>query len=199
MKHFYYLPMFLGIFFCATMLISVSLVTKEPADFYQKAAEVNSQLYRISAKDLQLFLGCHYPHIPIISAEELRALMQQDPTLVVVNVLPKNLYDDCHIAGSKSVPLKELVEKADQWEKDQKIIVYCALDICDAGQKAYVLLACMGFTNVIDYEGGIKEWFQLGYPTHGPAASAYLHAKMAKLPDELLYELSECCAIEIPS
>lgn len=174
------------------------VVTKEPPAFYEKANQVNEQLYRISANELQDFLGCNYEHIPTISAQELQNLMAENPSVRVVNVLPKNLYDDCHILNSESVPLKELVAQAADWPRNELIIVYCALDICDAGQKAYVLLSCMGFTNVIDYEGGIKEWFQLGYPTEGPAECTYLHAKFAKLPDELLSELSECCGVSVP-
>lgn len=167
-------------------------------DFYQKELEINHQLYKISAQELQQFLGVQYNHIPIISAEELKAKMAENPDLFVINVLPKSLYDDCHIVGSESVPLKELVQRASSWPRDTEIIVYCALDICDAGQKAYILLACMGFTHVVDYEGGVKEWYTLGYPTNGPALASYLYAKYAKLPDELSGDLHCCCAIELP-
>jgi len=166
--------------------------------FYEKVAAVNAQLYKISALELQDVLGCHYPYIPTISAQELHEKMNNNSNLLVINVLPKNLFDDCHIVGSHSVPLRELVELVADWPRDKEIIVYCALDICDAGQKAYVLLSCMGFTNVVDYEGGIKEWFQCGYPTAGPANCAYLHAKFAKMPDELAHELSDCCGVELP-
>jgi hypothetical protein len=54
----------------------------------------------------------------------------------------------------------------------------------------------MGFTNVIDYEGGIKEWYQLGYDTHGPASASYLHETVSKL-HEWKNELECYCGIEI--
>jgi len=170
----------------------------KPGDFYEKELAINDKLYRISAAELQEILGVHYASIPSISAQELLNSLKTDHDTVVINVLPKHLYDDCHIIGSHSVPLKELVCAAQEWPRDRKIIVYCALDVCDAGQKAYILLSCMGFTHVVDYEGGIKEWFQLGYPTQGPALSSYLHAS-AKLPkSELLKDIREYCGVEVP-
>ena len=173
----------------------------KPDNFFEKEADVNQNLYRISATELQELLGTDYDPIPTISADDLHDLLYgiaHNPELIVINVLPKKLYDDCRISGSHSIPLKDLVCTVKEWPRDQKIVVYCALDICDAGQKAFILLSCMGFTDVIDYEGGIKEWYQLGYPIEGPAQSSYLHARNAKLPDELLKDLEECCGVEVP-
>jgi len=201
MKHITLVSFYMSLFFSSSInaiLPGGCVVIREPLNFYEKAAEVNSQLYKISARELQGILGCHYPYIPMLSAQELQEKMSNDSNLMVINVLPKNLFNDCHIIGSNNVPLKELVESVADWPRDREIIVYCALDICDAGQKAYVLLSCMGFTHVVDYEGGIKEWFQLGYPTGGPADCSYLHVKIAKLPDELVHDLSECCGVELP-
>jgi len=171
------------------------VATKEPLQFYEKVAEINSQLYKIAAKDLQTFLGCSYTHIPSISAYDLEKSMSSMTHLRVLNVLPKILFDDCHIQGSESVPLKELVDRVADWPRDQPIVVYCALSACDAGKKAYVLLSCMGFTNVVDYEGGIKEWYQLGYSVGGPASYSYLHVKYAQIPHELFSESCEVCGI----
>ena len=112
--------------------------------------------------------------------------MEANPDLCVINVLPPSLHNDCHITGSINVPLKEIVEAMASWDRDKEIIVYCALYECDAGEKAYVLLSCMGFTNVTDYSGGIKEWYQLGYPTQGPATYSFLNSKSIMLPEEFL-------------
>lgn len=166
------------------------------ANFYAKEAQINSQLYKISAQELQEFLGISFDTIPTISAEELKERKDREPDLFIINVLPKALYDDCHIVGSDSVPLRNLVTCAAEWPRDKEIIVYCALDICDAGQKAYILLTCMGFTNVVDYEGGIKEWYQLGYDTNGPASASYLHETISKL-HEWKDELECYCCIEL--
>jgi rhodanese-related sulfurtransferase len=94
-----------------------------------------------------------------------------------VNVLGKMLYDDAHISGSINAPLRFLEEKAKDWDKGREIIVYCACYECDASQKACRLLTYMGFNNVLAYEGGIREWFQKGYPCNGPCKESYLREK----------------------
>jgi rhodanese-related sulfurtransferase len=132
-------------------------------------------IYHVSTQQVQEMVQQDFGLIPHISAEELQAKMVANPALLVVNVLSNNWYEDCHITGSINVPLKQLIYMVDEWDRNQEIIVYCALDACDAAEKAYVLLRCMGFTHVVDYQGGIKEWFQLGLPVQGPCAASYLH------------------------
>ena len=115
----------------------------------------------------------------------MREKIERNQDLVVINVLPEKYYKDCHIAGSISVPLKEIIYLAKDWEKSQEIVVYCALDECDAGEKAYILLKCMDFQTVYDYPGGINEWYQLGYEVAGPCASWYLHEKIGTKAKEI--------------
>lgn len=175
-------------FVCVFQLLSAA-----DASFYEKHAVIQSRLYKVSAARLQRFLGTSFDPPPHIEADALKDAMNSDPDLTVINVLPQVLHNDCHIDGSINVPLKELVEAAHAWPKDKKIVVYCALTECDAGEKAYILLSCLGFTDVTDYEGGIKEWFQLGYPTVGPAASDFLHTKSSTISECDLYpELLVC-------
>ncbi len=158
----------------------------------EKEKEIRQDLYKISSTDLQDVLGLHFEEIPTMTAQELKQAMQDDPNLYVMNVLPASLYNDCHITGSINVPLKEMIDTLSSWDRDKKIIVYCALYECDAGEKAYILLSCMGFTDVTDYRGGIKEWYQLGFPTQGPAEFSYLHAK-STMQQKLFYpELLVC-------
>ena len=174
---------FTNIFFCTAI----------DQSFFEKVNEIKKNIYKIPAQDLQIILGRSFDPPPTISADELKSAMQSNPELFVINVLPASLHEDCHIEGSHNAPLRELVFMAQSWQKEREIIVYCALHECDAGEKAYILLSCMGFTNVIDYKGGIKEWFQLDYPTQGLALSTYLHTK-AVMMSELLYPEMLVCS-----
>lgn len=167
---------------CFFVIACTPLVADIPQAFLEKEQEIRKDLYKISASDLQDFLGQQFEKTPTIHAEMLKEKMKEDQNLCVINVLPASLHEDCHITGSINVPLKELVETMASWDRDKEIIVYCALYECDAGEKAYILLSCMGFTNVTDYAGGIKEWYQLGYPTQGPASYSFLHTKSAAFP-----------------
>lgn len=184
---------YLRTFFALCLIsFSQSSCAVEPS-FFEKAAKIQPQLYKVSAEKLQEFLETSFQAPPLIKADDLKTAFEQDQSLSVINVLPASLHNDCHITGSINVPLKELVDTARSWEKNKKIIVYCALDECDAGEKAYILLSSMGFTDVTDYNGGIKEWFQLGYPTEGPAALEFLHTKSSAISECDLYpELLVC-------
>lgn len=108
-----------------------------------------------------------------ISAQELLKRLDE-PALLIVNVLGKKYYDDAHIKGSISAPLRLLEEIAQHWDREQEIVLYCACKECDASEKAFEILARMGFTTVFAYEGGIREWWKLGYPCQGPCAMQYL-------------------------
>lgn len=102
-----------------------------------------------------------------IEAQELYKKMQERRDIDVINVLPEESYRDCHIEASRSIPLSSLAVAAKQWDKNKEIIVYCASYQCHASRKAYDLLCSLGFTNVYAYEGGMREWKELGLPTEG--------------------------------
>ena len=112
--------------------------------------------------------------INTISCHELRELMQESAHLVVINVLPAEMYEDCHITGSINIPVEQLSESVQDWNRDTKIVVYCAHEQCDASNKAYHTLADLGFNNIYAFESGMREWLQEGLPVEGPCQKSYL-------------------------
>jgi len=94
--------------------------------------------------------------------------------VLVINVLSKEAFDDCRIKGSINVPLDELGEYAQNRDKDQKIVVYCASYSCPMSRKAWHLLDGMHFKHIYAYEGGVAEWRQKGYSTEGSCQRDYL-------------------------
>lgn len=111
---------------------------------------------------------------PEISSKDLLHCISHCRDVMVVNVLGRRFWEDARIKGSICAPLKELEQTAGQWDKNQKIVVYCACKQCDASQKAYDMLKKMGFRRVLAYEGGIREWYNLQYPCEGPCEYEYL-------------------------
>jgi rhodanese-related sulfurtransferase len=101
--------------------------------------------------------------------------IQKRRSMKLINVLSQEAYNDCHIKGSINVPYNELSDYARNLPKDAELILYCASYSCPLSRKAYQLLKSEGFTNLVAYEGGIAEWYSLGYPTEGPAKMDYLH------------------------
>ena len=98
-----------------------------------------------------------------VSAEDLKDEIEHSSNLTVVNVLTKEYFDDCHIKGSINAPLDQLKTIASEWDKNRKLIVYCASYTCTASKTAHSILTEMGFKNVRLYEGGTKEWKEKNY------------------------------------
>ena len=104
---------------------------------------------------------------------------QKKTGLVIVNVLNKELYEDCHIVGSLSVPFEQVEQYAQAHvDKDAEIVIYCSNYMCSASGAACRKLQALGFKNVCAYEAGTAEWYQQGLPTQGPAKSSYLNHKL---------------------
>lgn len=133
-------------------------------------------IYHLNTQEIQEIVQQDFGYIPEITAQELYTKMTEgEDKPLVVNVLSEKWYRDCCIADSINMPLDKLIYLVDELDRNREIVVYCALQECDASEKAYVLLRCLGFERVVDYRGGIKEWFVLGYPVQGLCAASYLH------------------------
>jgi rhodanese-related sulfurtransferase len=102
-----------------------------------------------------------------LTKEELKKIIDDDEDFELVNVLGKEAFEKAHILGSKNIPVDD--ERFEQKfseiaDKDTKIVVYCASFDCEASPKAAEKLEKSGYTNVYDYEGGMKDWKEAGYP-----------------------------------
>lgn len=100
-----------------------------------------------------------------LTRAELKDMNEREhEDFVLINVLPRDEFLKQHIRTSVNIPVTEdnfteLVEKV-AGSKDRKIVVYCASFDCDASPKAAKMLEEAGFTQVFDYEGGAKDWFE---------------------------------------
>jgi len=82
----------------------------------------------------------------------------------LVNVLPQDMFEAEHIPQSINIPVGHEALFEQSFAKDKEIIVYCASPSCDASPKAAQALAERGFTQVMDYEGGMSDWKEAGNP-----------------------------------
>jgi len=110
------------------------------------------------------------------------------PAFVIVNVLDKEYYDDCHIKGSINVPFENLKSYAKaNWDKDTtEIVVHCTNYKCTASAAGWEMLHALGFKKVFAYEGGTAEARQVGIPVEGPCKEGYLqdYEKVASTSDK---------------
>ena len=105
-----------------------------------------------------------------------------EPKQLVINVLDKSLYNDCHIPGSIQVDFDKVEAYVSKSPKDLSIIVYCSNYACMTSHFVVKRLRDKGYINARVYSGGMAEWFQAGYLVDGPSQSAYLHKEV--LPNE---------------
>lgn len=100
--------------------------------------------------------------------DELKNLLDRHKDIHLINVLGPKEYKKAHIPGSYNIPvsdknfLQEVEKNID--DKDAAIIVYCANSDCTASPDAAKKLENAGYTRVVDFEGGIKDWIEAGYP-----------------------------------
>ena len=85
-----------------------------------------------------------------------------DRGYALVNVLDENSFEAEHIPASINIPLKDIEDFERRFSKDKEIIVYCESPDSDAAAEAARKLAARGFTNVMDYAGGMRDWKNAG-------------------------------------
>jgi rhodanese-related sulfurtransferase len=106
--------------------------------------------------------------IKIIKRDELMRMVSSGEKFKLVDVLDKGHYEKEHIKGAISLPLDEIEKKAGRMlKKDETIVVYCASFDCQASTKAAEKLLSMGYKNVLDYKGGLKDYKETGLPLEG--------------------------------
>ena len=92
-----------------------------------------------------------------ISAEKAKEMMDQDPTVTILDVRTEEEYNAGHIEDSILIPDTDIKEKAEGilTDKAATILVYCR-----SGRRSALAAADLvelGYSNVYDF-GGIIDW-----------------------------------------
>ncbi len=97
-----------------------------------------------------------------LSAEEVAATIDSGcAPLLLLNVMPADMYTGGHIDGSVEIPYDELADRLDEVAADQTIIVYCKGGTYS--ESAYDTLIGAGYTSVWVLQGGLNAWEFAGY------------------------------------
>jgi rhodanese-related sulfurtransferase len=100
-----------------------------------------------------------------ITREALKARMDAKEDFVLVDVLSPDSYRQAHLPGAVNIPFSDIEGEAQsRLPRGKDIIVYCASFQCHASPEAARKLEEIGFARVIDYEGGLADWRDAGYP-----------------------------------
>ncbi len=102
-----------------------------------------------------------------IDAKTLKRRMDRGDEPVVIDVLPAEYFEKQHIPGAHSAPVADdaFVGRVGQLapDRDQEVVVYCANEDCDLSLRAARRLETLGYRNVVEFTGGLKEWEDEGF------------------------------------
>ena len=103
------------------------------------------------------------PAVTNISVSDLKQRLDQKQQFVLLDVrTPEEYTGDGHVAGSRLLPLQDLTSRAGELPKDQPIAC-----ICRSGNRSTTAceqLRRLGFTQLLNVEGGMHAWARAGYP-----------------------------------
>jgi rhodanese-related sulfurtransferase len=101
------------------------------------------------------------------SVHDLKSRLEWgEPALTILDVRPREAYNDSHILGSMEFPLDQLVDLAkNNFEAQRDIYVYGANDA--ETSEAATKLRQAGFRNVAELKGGLAAWKAIAGPTEG--------------------------------
>ena len=100
-----------------------------------------------------------------IKRDELKEILDSNDECTLVDVRSsENYHDEGYIPTAINVQL----ERIENWAKqsilrDERVVVYCASLECTLSSEATGKMTKLGFRNIIDFEGGIKDWKDGGY------------------------------------
>jgi rhodanese-related sulfurtransferase len=100
-----------------------------------------------------------YGDVSVMVALEL---IDENPDLVIVDVRTVAEFDDGHIDEAINIPVDEIVDRLDELDKDDELLVYCRTG--NRSGRAVGILKDAGYTRIYHMHEGISVWIQQGYP-----------------------------------
>jgi len=118
--------------------------------------------------------------IGFLTAEQLHQRLISGAPPILLDVLDTDSYRELHIKGSINIPHDQIEQWASRVIPDMnaEVVVYCASYSCPASVEAGKALRRLGYTNVHDFKGGMKEWIAGKYAVEGYKAKGH-KAKVA--------------------
>ncbi|MFI2200447.1 rhodanese-like domain-containing protein [Streptomyces sp. NPDC020192] len=106
----------------------------------------------------------------VMDRREVRRLVEEEQAQLV-EVLPREEYDQAHLPGAVHLWLRDLDREATRrLDPGRPVVVYCWDWLCDLSPRAAAALEQLGFRQVYDYVPGKADWLAAGLPAEGSAA-----------------------------
>jgi rhodanese-related sulfurtransferase len=95
-----------------------------------------------------------------IDIQGLEALLSSKDSFKIVDARSDKYFNGKLIPGAQRLPAESSEDEIQSVlpNKSELVVVYCGGAMCPASQTLAQRLVDMGYTNVVDYHGGIQEW-----------------------------------------
>ena len=97
-----------------------------------------------------------------IAPAAVAALIAEHPEVVIVDVNPREIYDDGHVPGARWASYRDL--SGLPRDKHTSLIFYCYNPVCSASHQAATAAIAQGWTDVRRMPAGIVGWKSAGLP-----------------------------------
>jgi rhodanese-related sulfurtransferase len=102
---------------------------------------------------------------PRITVEDLKKMMDEGATMVIVDTNEQINYKLKHIKGAVHFPWAKVIGNPGSLPKDKLLVLYCGCVGEEASDSvAQQLMNHWGYTNIKVLDGGLMRWSKLGYP-----------------------------------
>ncbi|MBI5965771.1 MAG: hypothetical protein HY863_20020 [Chloroflexi bacterium] len=106
-----------------------------------------------------------------IKADKLNEMLAEAPVFIVDVREPAEIETAGYIAGSFNIPIRDLLKNLDKLPaKDEKIVVTCASG--HRGALGMAALRLLGYTDVVNLNGGLNGWIKSEFPVEQGAPEA---------------------------
>ncbi len=104
--------------------------------------------------------------VELITAEELKKLIDARADIMVVDTQGEGIYDMKHIKGAINFTWAPVIREPINLPRGKLLILYCGCVGEEASKDvARQLILNWGFKQIKVLDGGFSRWFSLGYPT----------------------------------
>lgn len=101
-----------------------------------------------------------------VTREELKAMMDRGDVFILIDTRGHEAFRTEHLPGAVSVPSDNVGRHTlPGLSKGDTVVTYCSNFECEASTVAAGKLERYGFTKVLEFKGGLKDWKGAGYPT----------------------------------
>jgi rhodanese-related sulfurtransferase len=106
-----------------------------------------------------------------IKADKLNEMMVENPPFIVDVREASEIEANGFIAGSINIPIRDLLKNLDKLPaQDQKIVITCASG--HRGSLGMMALRLLGYTDVVNVNGGLNAWIKAEFPVEKGAPVA---------------------------